>query len=157
MELSDEKNKRAMEISDEIRRLPYSQGVNQEPDDLDSIQSLSASNPAVSNQTGKDLFDKLYGGWLGRAAGCLLGKPVEGWRTPELYEFLRLTDNDPVHEYLRGDVSNDVKEQVCRLKANRNWHPFEKQAAFIDHIDCMPEDDDTNYTLRDEASGTVWP
>src|SRR5688500_5812285 len=25
------------------------------------------------------LQDRLLGGWLGRAAGCLLGKPVENW------------------------------------------------------------------------------
>jgi len=25
-----------------------------------------------------ELFDRIYGAWLGRCAGCQLGKPVEG-------------------------------------------------------------------------------
>lgn len=31
------------------------------------------------SQIDDDLYDRIYGAWLGRCAGCLLGKPIEGW------------------------------------------------------------------------------
>ena len=50
------------------------------------------------------LESRLHAAWTGRAAGCLLGKPVEGWHTPKLHEFLRATDSFPLRGYLRrGD------------------------------------------------------
>ena len=35
--------------------------------------------------------DRIRGTWLGRAAGCSLGKPVEGWPRKRIDEYLTWT------------------------------------------------------------------
>ncbi len=74
------------------------------------------------------LPEKLHGAWLGRCCGCLLGKPVEGWHRDRLHGYLREIDDWPLDAYMRSDG------------------PLEK-GCFIDQVDCMPEDDDLNYTV----------
>mgnify|MGYP006235626881 FL=1 len=53
----------------------------EEPSTLAEIRQLRPDGPrrvpiSISEE---DLHNRIYGGWLGRAAGCSLGKPVEGW------------------------------------------------------------------------------
>ena len=50
----------------------------EEPTDLDAIRALRPHGPRrCALAADIDLFDRIYGAWLGRAAGCALGKPVE--------------------------------------------------------------------------------
>ena len=35
------------------------------------------------------LYDRVYGAWLGRCAGCLLGKPVEGQNKDRVERYLK--------------------------------------------------------------------
>ena len=48
-----------------------------EPSDLPGIKAASVGEPKEKAEAD---CDKIYGAWLGRCAGCLLGQPVEGWR-----------------------------------------------------------------------------
>ena len=50
--------------------------VPREPDELDG-PSPSAPRPGPRRRPSAAAYDRLHGAWLGRAAGCLLGKPVE--------------------------------------------------------------------------------
>ena len=63
-----------------------------EPSTLPEIlaESPSAVNAPVlpAAPEGDELLEKLSGAWIGRIAGCLLGKPVEGWRTNLLHPVL---------------------------------------------------------------------
>jgi len=36
----------------------------------------------------RKLYQKIYGGWMGRCAGCLLGKPVESWTKEKIEDYL---------------------------------------------------------------------
>jgi len=45
------------------------------------------------------LYDKIFGGWLGRCAGCLLGKPVEGLTKEQIEEWLKIADAYPLSNY----------------------------------------------------------
>ena len=61
-----------------------------EPSDLEGIR---AQRPAGPRALALELNDaarqsRIAGAWLGRCAGCLLGKPVEGVRTPKLRALL---------------------------------------------------------------------
>jgi len=53
-----------------------------EPSTLDEIRAERPDGPRrmALNLTNDQMLDRIHGAWLGRAAGCTLGKPVEGWR-----------------------------------------------------------------------------
>lgn len=48
-----------------------------EPESLDDILSASKGCTYKKSPAKDELYDKLYGAWLGRIAGCVIGKPVE--------------------------------------------------------------------------------
>ena len=110
-----------------------------EPSDIDQIQLMrrGAEEPvACDNST---IGDKIHGAWMGRVCGCMLGKTVEGIRTNELVPFLKETDNYPMHRYiLRADLKNS---DITKYKYNLNGR------IYVDEIDGMPVDDDTNYVV----------
>ena len=111
-----------------------------EPSDLESIQ---AQRPTIKAKPALEMSeasrnDHIYGAWLGRCAGCLLGKPIEGIRTPKLWPLLEQAGFLEIPDYLwrlPGLSEKNYKE-----------HGF---ANLLDwkQTDYMPEDDDTNYTV----------
>lgn len=84
--------------------------------------------------------DRLAGAWTGRIAGCLLGKPVEGWMRDDLKRLLSASGNFPMSRYiLAGDFPDDVRKEQDKLRPGACW---------ADRIGgCAPIDDDTNYTV----------
>ena len=109
-----------------------------EPNDLASIQALRKVH-AYETISGEKLESKIYGAWMGRICGCMLGKTVEGIRTNELIPFLKETGNYPMHRYI---LFSDLD------KVDTNKHKFGFHGrCFADTIDGMPVDDDTNYTV----------
>ena len=85
------------------------------------------------------LRKKLHGAWVGRACGCLLGKPVECIRSNELIPLLKETGNYPMHRYI---MSTDITDDVC---SHYKFHL--KNKPYADTVDGMPVDDDTNYVV----------
>ena len=113
-----------------------------EPSDLEGIR---AARPAVARALptmeldDATLLDKLHGAWVGRATGCLLGKPVEGWRRPQMWGYLKELGRWPLSDFFRGDVASDEQKQRFGLDS---W-----LGGFLaDRVDYAPNDDDTNYT-----------
>ena len=85
------------------------------------------------------LQDQIYGAWLGRVCGCLLGKPIEGIRTGDLHPLLKSSGNWPMHRYIRfSDLTPEIRRQ-CSFSLDRS--------CWGDQVSCAPADDDTNYTL----------
>ena len=109
-----------------------------EPSDLDGIR---AERPEGSRSLGRldeaTLADRLHAAWLGRCAGCLLGKPVEGWRSTTMWPYLKTLNKYPLRDYFRSDEPRDVMEQ----------YKVPSERAYIDRVSHMVEDDDTNYTV----------
>ncbi len=68
-----------------------------EPSDLDGILKERPGN-FRSLEFPRDIEDKLLGGWLGRACGCMLGKPVEGWSREKIRERLEEIGEYPLRE-----------------------------------------------------------
>ncbi len=83
--------------------------------------------------------DQIKGAWIGRIAGCILGKPVEGYRTARLWPLLQGTENYPMHKYI---CKRDFKpELVKRLDV-------QVDSYWADNLGNVPfTDDDTNYTV----------
>lgn len=84
-----------------------------------------------------DLRDRLAGAWLGRCAGCNLGKPVEGWSREKIRRYLEAAGAYPIDDYLpRLDPFPEGLEL--------NWCWPETTRG---NIRFMARDDDTDYTI----------
>ncbi len=120
-----------------------------EPSDLEGIRAARPADRMEWTRPEKDeaLSRKFLGAWLGRVCGCLLGKPVEGWRTPDLHKLLKETGNFPLTRYMsRADV-----EKAGLMEKSSQW------AKWIDMVkDAAPCDDDTNYTAMASAVISRW-
>lgn len=73
----------------------------EEPEALpDILDSLPTSRESLVPENTID--DKVLGGWLGRIAGCNLGKPVEWgphWTSDHIKSYLTLADAYPLRDY----------------------------------------------------------
>ncbi len=110
-----------------------------EPSDLEGIRAARPSERMAWEKPEKDekLLAHIRGAWLGRICGCLLGKPVEGWRTPELHQLLKGSGNYPLHRYMSHE---DLREAGLENRIG-------PRGAWINHVtNGAPCDDDTNYT-----------
>ena len=111
-----------------------------EPSDYEGILAARpGKRHALEKVCPCTMEDKIRGAWTGRIAGCLLGKPVEGMRRPQLYKLLGGTDNYPMHKYITKAEFTDALIADAHLNVNATW------ADNIGGIE--PEDDDTNYTV----------
>ncbi|MER6079479.1 ADP-ribosylglycohydrolase family protein [Streptomyces sp. NPDC001833] len=84
-----------------------------------------------------------HAAWLGRAVGCLLGKPVEKLPLHAIRELARATGNWPLNHYF---TAHGVPAELLSA------HPWNRRSAstsLAENIDGMPEDDDLNYPLLD--------
>lgn len=142
-ETSVELHAESGQLLDKARTLPDRSGYPyEEPSELKGIRAERPDGPRqLSTDRGESvLTDHIHGAWLGRCAGCLLGKPVEGWTRDRLRSFLTAVDAFPLEGYVRSDVSQSVLED----------HDIDPDGIFsscIDRVDHMIEDDDTNYTV----------
>ncbi|MCF6239235.1 MAG: ADP-ribosylglycohydrolase family protein [Candidatus Marinimicrobia bacterium] len=88
-----------------------------------------------------DLYNAILGGWLGRAGGCLLGKPIERYHRTIIREILESNDAWPLDNYFT---------QVGMPQELLQKYPWKRRLGFEslrENIQCMPEDDDLNFTM----------
>jgi ADP-ribosylglycohydrolase len=87
------------------------------------------------------LKNRILGGWLGRAAGCLLGKPVEKIPRHAIKEMLLSNGTWPLTEYMteRGIPQSLLKQYP--------WNRHGGRESLRENIVCMTEDDDMNYPM----------
>jgi len=133
----------ALEVRDDF---PFA-----EPSDLPGIRALRPDGPrrlqaALSEAEWRDKF---YGAWLGRSAGCALGKPLEhvdfmegsrgnpGWKNVELW--FKGADAWPIRGYT--PERSRAEEEVGIGLAQWNYK------SRREHIRFMESDDDIRYTV----------
>ena len=117
-----------------------------EPNDLDAIRAL---RPAGRRDLGwhpteGELVDRLHGAWLGRAAGCALGKPVEGMGMSShhglpagrsrIKTYLTNRAAWPLTDFIPQSDAGDGLRVNCPLSCR-------------ERIAYMEADDDIHYTL----------
>ncbi len=74
-----------------------------EPSTLDEIRAERPDGPRRMelNLTDAQMLDRIHGAWLGRAAGCALGKPVEkGWHKGQIDSYLQFAKALPLNDYI---------------------------------------------------------
>ncbi|MDX2684634.1 ADP-ribosylglycohydrolase family protein, partial [Streptomyces scabiei] len=84
---------------------------------------------------------RLEAAWLGRAAGCLLGKPVEKLPLAALRDLARASGNWPLTAWFTA------RGVPAELLAAHPWNRRSAREVGAENIDGMPEDDDLNYPL----------
>ena len=105
-----------------------------EPSDLEGIQAQRPSGvrDLELDWNSERVYDQIYGAWLGRAAGCVLGKPVEGWPKARIDKYLKDKNIDILDNYLPFDET--VLPGVHKVSTRGN-------------IKFMPRDDDMDYVI----------
>ncbi len=111
-----------------------------EPDALEDIRKLRPSGPRrfATRLSPADLRDRMRGAWLGRAAGCMLGVPVEGWSVADMEALARRTGTAfPPETYWKGHPRPDeIRYETSPIRAYLEGN-----------IRAIEADDDLAYTL----------
>lgn len=139
MPKSKEKEKMANILFDFVVRLPQRSNYKYvEPSELDKIKALRETHDNRVYDVPNNYKEKLYGAWVGRICGCLLGKPIEGRSRSDIAALLKSGNNYPMQRYI---LSTDVTDEMI------NKLGYSKNSCWADNISCAPVDDDTNYTV----------
>lgn len=124
-------------------------GAAEEPSDWTAIRrtiTRDGEGPRATAASGAAAYgtalgDRLRSAWVGRAVGCILGKPVEKIPRAGIEEILRATGRWPLDRWFTA-VGLDP-ETAARWPWNRASRP----TSLEENIDGAPEDDDLNYTI----------
>ncbi len=90
-------------LLDKTRLLPMRPDYRYvEPSDLETIRAHRTAGPSVLPITTSEAMrrDHITGAWLGRCAGCLLGKPIEGVLRPRLQKLLDHFGYEEIPDYI---------------------------------------------------------
>lgn len=119
-----------------------------EPSDLEGIRALRPDAPHFYKLELSDeaLYEKMYGAWLGRCAGCALGKPIEGF----MNEYNGLSSKERIKTYLTA-----ISPEEYPIRDYFPQHsPAEEQTGRVgcypstrEEIAFMESDDDIRYTV----------
>ncbi|ANH91051.1 hypothetical protein A8713_07585 [Streptomyces sp. SAT1] len=132
----------AEDLLDELAELP-SRLAEAEPTDPDAIRELCPGWPGhvAPRPRAVPAVERFEAAWLGRAAGCLLGKPVEKIPLQGIRELARATGNWPLSTWF---TARGVPED---LAAAHPWNRRSAATCLAENIDGMPEDDDLDHPL----------
>ncbi|MFI6372757.1 ADP-ribosylglycohydrolase family protein [Streptomyces sp. NPDC050546] len=150
----------AKDLLDELADLP-STLADDEPTDLEKIRAhwppscgqscrwggtggRSSTPPArvsAPTPTPATTPQHLEAAWLGRAVGCLLGKPVEKLPLEAIRQLAHSTGNWPLTTYFTA------RGVPAELLTAHPWNRRSATTSLAENIDGMPEDDDLNYPL----------
>ncbi|MGI8415061.1 MAG: ADP-ribosylglycohydrolase family protein [Nakamurella sp.] len=135
----------AGELLHELGRLPDPSAAT-EPSSWQEIsaQLTNTADTAAASTSflpTEEFADKVHGGWLGRAVGCVLGKPVEKVPRAGIEAILRSTGRWPLDRYFTA-VGLDPA-----VSARWPWNRASGSTSLEENIDGTPEDDDINFTL----------
>jgi len=120
----------ALELLDELDALPRPLAAA-EPDEFE-IPSLPAAVPDLG---------RIHGAWLGRAVGCVLGKPVENIPREGIRAIAQGTGNWPIAQWFTAvGLDPAVSERWP-------WNKASKPTSLAENIDGIAEDDDLNFTM----------
>ncbi|MDP9867182.1 MULTISPECIES: ADP-ribosylglycohydrolase family protein [Streptosporangium] len=131
----------AEELLDELAALP---SPLPEPSTLAGIVAACPRWPAARRPAGApspQATDRMLGAWLGRAAGCVLGKPVEKIPREGIRAIAEATGNWPIRGWFTA------RGLPAEIGARWPWNRRSAVNSLAENIDGVPEDDDLNFAL----------
>jgi ADP-ribosylglycohydrolase len=111
-----------------------------EPDTLDDILAVLPRDRPQGAPIGPELDDRILGGWLGRIAGCNLGKPVEDgdhWTAAHLKDYLTRAGAYPLRDYVPA-----LDPMPTGFRFRENWPNTTRG-----RIHGSDRDDDIDFTI----------
>ncbi|WP_433188062.1 ADP-ribosylglycohydrolase family protein [Actinoallomurus sp. CA-150999] len=126
----------AEQLLDELAAVP---SPYDEPTELAEIVAACPDWPAGDPRPAA--YDRMHGAWLGRAAGCVLGKPVEKIPREGIREIAEATGNWPIRGWFTA--------QGLAAEVAERW-PWNRRSAansLAENLDGTPEDDDLNFPM----------
>jgi len=127
-------------IRDLERMAPGTDSAANEPNGLAAIRALRPKGPRRlwEQLPSRGLRERLLGAWLGRAAGCTLGAPVESWSVEDMAGLAILGG----HRFPPTDYWS------VHPQATREHYGACTMADYLKgNIRTVPVDDDLGYTL----------
>ncbi|WP_375431512.1 ADP-ribosylglycohydrolase family protein [uncultured Friedmanniella sp.] len=134
----------------------------EEPDSLEEIQASLLAVPRPSSSPAAHLEDQIHAAWLGRIAGCNVGKPVEWgrhWTVERIRDYLELGNAYPLTNYFPV-----LDPMPAGFELRENWPD-----TTLGNVDGSARDDDIDYpilalhlleqhgtSLRPELVGQAW-
>jgi ADP-ribosylglycohydrolase len=112
----------------------------EEPTDLDGIRSALTSVPVARRPDPNDFDDRVHAAWLGRVAGCNLGKPVEEglhWTVERIRRYLEAADAYPLDDYIPL-----LDPMPAEFRLRDNWPETTRG-----NIAGSARDDDIDYSI----------
>ena len=112
----------------------------EEPTSLEEIRSAIGTPPTAEQADPQQVSNRIHAAWLGRIAGCNLGKPVElgtYWTVERIADYLRLTDSYPLTDYF---VKLDP--QPAEFEFRDNWPETTRG-----NVRGSARDDDIDYPI----------
>jgi ADP-ribosylglycohydrolase len=144
-----EKEDLARDLMLKMEVLPVAAGFHfKEPELYEEIlEELPDGSKEVIAYDEQNIKAKISGAWYGRAIGCLLGIPVEGWTRGKIKGYAKESRNWPLSDYFSSAVSEQIKEKYDINDIDPTTPYDRTMKCWINNIKNFPTDDDTNYTL----------
>jgi ADP-ribosylglycohydrolase len=127
-------------LYDEVEKAPLRPSWHyDEPTALDEILEQAPGAAISAPVLGAEYADRALAAWLGRCAGCNLGKPVEGhgWDRYKLKHYLEEAGAFPLEDYI---PVHEPLPEGCTL--HPSW-----AVATRGRVHGMARDDDLDYTM----------
>jgi ADP-ribosylglycohydrolase len=128
-------------LVDQLRQAERVAGWSfEEPDELADIVGSVTEPPAPTAVNRSRLADQIQAAWLGRIAGCNLGKPVEmgsHWTPEHIRDYLQLAGAYPLRDYFPV-----LEEMPARFELRDNWPETTRG-----NVHGSARDDDIDYAI----------
>lgn len=127
-----------------VDQLAHAERTNEwsyvEPEGLDAIRASLPELPAAREPDSSDLQDAISAAWLGRIAGCNIGKPVEWgthWTSDHIRDYLERADAYPLRDYFPL-----LDPMPAGFELRDNWPETTRG-----RVDGSARDDDIDYPI----------
>lgn len=123
---------------------PYKEPDGKRVEDIFALAEICTPDPGFHGSE-EELYDRMYGAWLGRCVGCALGKPFETF--PFVYGRDEKKGWELIKEYLEGANALPLNGYVPGTSASQDQVAPYCSASFRENIRFMETDDDVRYLL----------
>ena len=141
-----------LKLQEDLWRRPSPAGFPyDEPSDWTAVSSHFPDPESHARFRGNEaeLADRIHAAWLGRCAGCQLGKPVEGVLWPDkLRRVLEIVGSWPLTDYVNALADDATPENTPDWEMVKRLH---RNPHTRGRFSAVSPDDDIHYALINQS------